>query len=255
MLRLVVAGRFIVEEHPSMPEADETGLEEAVLLKLEECARLLVPSCKSDLDGEDICAVCRERCDESLPGSCRTWGLPCNHYFHADCIRPWFERHATCPNCRTEVSLDSIKDACNARARVARADALRMHSVLSRAFRVWRSRLTPEHIQPMCIAIKNGTSDIGCVQVDELSDRATRRQKEWKSMHLEMGKSDQQQSCAPRHADDEPSESRIPGSVHCRSTGTSRDDTSCRGPRKGVIGAVKKLFKRGPERSIGTVSA
>merc|ERR1712159_804306 len=54
MLRLLVADRWNIQEHASMPEADEKGLDEAVLLKLEECAPLLVPRPFAiDLAGED----------------------------------------------------------------------------------------------------------------------------------------------------------------------------------------------------------
>jgi hypothetical protein len=36
--------------------------------------------------------------------------LPCNHYFHADCIIPWLsERQAKCPLCKYDV-LDYVKD-------------------------------------------------------------------------------------------------------------------------------------------------
>jgi len=152
MLRLVVAGRWNIEEHASMPEADEKGLEEAVLLKLEECAPLLCPRrLTEDFAGDDACAICQEPCrgHESETDSSSTWCLPCNHSFHADCIRPWFVRHATCPNCRTEVSLDSIKDACSVKA----AKALRVHLLLLGAFKVWRSQLrskvAPQKPQPM----------------------------------------------------------------------------------------------------------
>ena len=29
--------------------------------------------------------------------------LPCNHIFHATCLRSWFQRQQTCPTCRLEV--------------------------------------------------------------------------------------------------------------------------------------------------------
>lgn len=29
--------------------------------------------------------------------------LPCNHIFHPNCLRTWFQRQQTCPTCRTDV--------------------------------------------------------------------------------------------------------------------------------------------------------
>jgi E3 ubiquitin-protein ligase synoviolin len=29
--------------------------------------------------------------------------LPCNHIFHPNCLRSWFQRQQTCPTCRTDV--------------------------------------------------------------------------------------------------------------------------------------------------------
>ncbi|KAJ3021399.1 hypothetical protein HKX48_008629 [Thoreauomyces humboldtii] len=43
----------------------------------------------------ETCAVCVD----AFPGSAVQ--LPCEHVFHADCIKPWLALHNTCPNCRT----------------------------------------------------------------------------------------------------------------------------------------------------------
>ena len=29
--------------------------------------------------------------------------LPCSHYFHNRCLKPWFEKNAHCPVCRFDV--------------------------------------------------------------------------------------------------------------------------------------------------------
>lgn len=34
--------------------------------------------------------------------------LPCGHLFHSNCVGDWLERHATCPECRTEITSSLI---------------------------------------------------------------------------------------------------------------------------------------------------
>lgn len=42
------------------------------------------------------CSICR---DDFTVGS-EAVKLPCKHYYHADCLKPWLERNHTCPLCR-----------------------------------------------------------------------------------------------------------------------------------------------------------
>lgn len=48
--------------------------------------------------GDNVCIICRE---EMVAGNCKK--LPCNHIFHASCLRSWFQRQQTCPTCRMDV--------------------------------------------------------------------------------------------------------------------------------------------------------
>ncbi|CAM0946361.1 unnamed protein product [Alopecurus aequalis] len=45
------------------------------------------------------CAVCKEVFES---GKSVIW-LPCKHYFHGDCIRPWLAIRSTCPVCRYQL--------------------------------------------------------------------------------------------------------------------------------------------------------
>ncbi|KAL4239005.1 E3 ubiquitin-protein ligase synoviolin [Mactra antiquata] len=47
--------------------------------------------------GDNVCIICREE----MESACKK--LPCNHIFHTNCLRSWFQRQQTCPTCRMEV--------------------------------------------------------------------------------------------------------------------------------------------------------
>lgn len=47
--------------------------------------------------GDNVCIICREE----MVTACKK--LPCNHIFHASCLRSWFQRQQTCPTCRMDV--------------------------------------------------------------------------------------------------------------------------------------------------------
>lgn len=44
---------------------------------------------------QETCSICMEVLKNGVAE------LPCNHYFHNDCIIPWLDRNNTCPLCRS----------------------------------------------------------------------------------------------------------------------------------------------------------
>ena len=60
-----------------------------------------------DFQEHSECVICYEPFkadDEVTP-------LPCNpaHYFHTECLKPWFQRNNTCPLCREVISADAFE--------------------------------------------------------------------------------------------------------------------------------------------------
>lgn len=49
---------------------------------------------------DNVCIICRE---EMRPVAGQSKKLPCNHIFHASCLRSWFQRQQTCPTCRLDI--------------------------------------------------------------------------------------------------------------------------------------------------------
>ncbi len=47
-------------------------------------------------NSDNVCIICRD--EMTSPPS--TKKLPCNHIFHKNCLRAWFQRQQTCPTCR-----------------------------------------------------------------------------------------------------------------------------------------------------------
>uniref|UniRef100_A0A915EUL9 E3 ubiquitin-protein ligase hrd-1 n=1 Tax=Ditylenchus dipsaci TaxID=166011 RepID=A0A915EUL9_9BILA len=50
-------------------------------------------------DGDATCIICRE--EMTVESGAKK--LPCNHIFHPNCLRSWFQRQQTCPTCRLDV--------------------------------------------------------------------------------------------------------------------------------------------------------
>ncbi|KAF4967378.1 hypothetical protein FSARC_5057 [Fusarium sarcochroum] len=62
---------------------------------------------KTMLESEDIernCTVCLQVLGEGQQAAC----LPCNHWFHEECVIIWLKEHGTCPNCRKSIEQASL---------------------------------------------------------------------------------------------------------------------------------------------------
>ncbi|KAK5121696.1 hypothetical protein LTR85_004868 [Meristemomyces frigidus] len=53
-------------------------------------------------DDKANCPICME---EVTVGSMVST-MPCGHWFHFDCIKPWLEQNGTCPNCRVAYGME-----------------------------------------------------------------------------------------------------------------------------------------------------
>ena len=51
---------------------------------------------------ENSCAVCKD--EFNIGEECLS--MPCNHYFHGDCLIPWLNERNSCPVCRYELPTD-----------------------------------------------------------------------------------------------------------------------------------------------------
>lgn len=56
----------------------------------------------SRLGNQSECAVCRE----CLILNDKMQELPCKHFFHPPCLKPWLDEHNSCPVCRYELRTD-----------------------------------------------------------------------------------------------------------------------------------------------------
>ncbi|GIX83125.1 RING-type E3 ubiquitin transferase [Caerostris darwini] len=83
---------------------DEVTLTGPPPLTKEEIKQLPIICVTDELHKEDIqCTICME----GFILREKAKKLPCSHLYHEKCIRPWLEKQATCPNCRSLIKLDS----------------------------------------------------------------------------------------------------------------------------------------------------
>ncbi|GIX74160.1 RING-type E3 ubiquitin transferase [Caerostris extrusa] len=83
---------------------DEVTLTGPPPLTKEEIKQLPIICVTDELHKEDIlCTICME----GFILREKAKKLPCSHLYHEKCIRPWLEKQATCPNCRSLIKVDS----------------------------------------------------------------------------------------------------------------------------------------------------
>lgn len=74
----------------------------------------LYPDAREDElnQGDNVCIICRE--EMTGVGAKK---LPCNHIFHAACLRSWFQRQQTCPTCRLDIIQATVQQTVGGAAR------------------------------------------------------------------------------------------------------------------------------------------
>lgn len=75
------------------PAAGDLAIEALPMVKVTE----------THLRKDPICPICKDEFE--IGGEVRE--MPCNHFYHSDCIVPWLQLHKTCPVCRYELQESS----------------------------------------------------------------------------------------------------------------------------------------------------
>jgi len=86
---------FRMQQPQGPPPASKTAVE-----RLKE-----VEISQDQVNKQVECPVCKD----SFEVGNKALNLPCNHVYHADCIKPWLAEHCTCPTCRYELPVDDTE--------------------------------------------------------------------------------------------------------------------------------------------------
>lgn len=60
-------------------------------------------------EGKAECSICMD----SVNIGDEVTFLPCNHWFHGQCVTAWLKEHDTCPHCRASISKPSEQSSAN----------------------------------------------------------------------------------------------------------------------------------------------
>lgn len=74
---------------------------------------------EKDMMGSDGTAECSICMDNVEIGS-EVTVLPCNHWFHRDCVGSWLKEHDTCPHCRSPITKPDDQQQGSSRRRSSR---------------------------------------------------------------------------------------------------------------------------------------
>ncbi|KAK3345015.1 hypothetical protein B0H65DRAFT_192547 [Neurospora tetraspora] len=83
------------------PPASQAAIEK---LRVKDIDEQMLQGCQ---DNKTKCVIC---VDDMTLGDKATL-LPCNHFFHGECVTPWLKVHNTCPVCRRSVEVEEAPES------------------------------------------------------------------------------------------------------------------------------------------------
>lgn len=96
--------------------------------------------------GDNTCIICRE--EMTVESGAKK--LPCNHIFHPNCLRTWFQRQQTCPTCRTGVLSRFTRLLQNKRVRDGFSSTSTKHHTGCGSSTSWSSQPAARWFQLQC---------------------------------------------------------------------------------------------------------
>ncbi|CAM8912963.1 unnamed protein product [Rhodiola kirilowii] len=82
-------GQLMMNDRRGPPPASRSSIDAIPIVSISQTHLLSEPQCPVCQDTFELGIEVRQ--------------MPCNHFYHSDCIVPWLSRHNTCPVCRQEL--------------------------------------------------------------------------------------------------------------------------------------------------------